>query len=653
MDKQIDIHIFDMDNKLFQELFPKEEKLIDEKDIGKIENRKKYFDIENDRESSYAFSPVIIEALRNKFTIIWNAFNYPKLLDNNYKAILKYFYKRINIEENRNNIVIKFSNSYLKDFSTIINKIKKNKPFLLYVLINDKNNKNEFKFFKFPQYISYVKYCNNEDNKEKKYKFVNIITSYIMEKQKYFFELNSTFQNLFSPNCFLECNILLIGESRAGKSSFINRVFNKLVSHEDANLESVTNNSTQYVYKKGKVGIKLVDTPGIIKNSNIKFIKQILDEYFGKIHLIFFFIKAQSNLENCIEILKYIKNKNEKNFKEGIKKIPLIFIKNGEDLEINNETPAFFKYLKGELKMNNILELYDDKFNQKTKESEKKINEIDEEELFNDNEEIENNYNNNCEGNIVQIHIPTGKNIDKVFWISKEYLIENNRYLMDEKEKEFFQIKEYTKRLIKFYIKKKIEMNKLNKEEKEKKKTLLKKCNDYIDIKKNECSLLYNLEILNIKKGNKLKKAIGIFTGIIIYPLLFVSIFFLPSFISLGLYQFVDIFFDEYILSLSIKYGFDDQDLIEYDLKKYLVEKVDDKEKTTDQKMDNIKTKEIQKIKNANEFFEKLLLYIGPIQCLIKAKELSKNLFDFLEELKNRNEKDWITYNIHEFNKVN
>ena len=43
-------------------------------------------------------------------------------------------------------------------------------------------------------------------------------------------------------------------------------------------------------------------------------------------------------------------------------------------------------------------------------------------------------------------------------------------------------------------------MNKLNKEEKEEKKTLLKKCNDYIDIKKKKCSLLYNLEILNIKK---------------------------------------------------------------------------------------------------------------------------------------------------------
>ena len=40
--------------------------------------------------------------------------------------------------------------------------------------------------------------------------------------------------------------------------------------------------------------------------------------------------------------------------------------------------------------MNNLFELYDDKFNQKTKEEENKINEIDDEELFNDNEDIEN-----------------------------------------------------------------------------------------------------------------------------------------------------------------------------------------------------------------------------------------------------------------------
>ena len=415
---------------------------------------------------------------------------------------------------------------------------------------------------------------------------------------------------------------------------------------------------------------------GIIKESNIKFIKQILDEYFGKIHLIYFFIKAQSNLENCIEILKYIKLKNEENFKKGLKKIPLLFIKNGEDLETNNETPPFFKYLIGELKMKFIYELYDNKFNQKKNDEENKINELDDD-LFNENEEIENNYDNYCEGNIIQIHIPTGKNINKIFWISKEYLIKNNKFLMDEKDKEFIQMKEYTKKLIKFYIKEKIEKNELNKEEKEEKNTLLERCNNYIDKNGNESSLLNNLETLNIKKGNIFKKGIGYFSSIIFFPAFYIAYFFLPCFAVLGLFKLVDFFFDEFILSLSIKYGFDDKDFIEYDLKKYLITKINEEKKNEKENKnidDNIKEKtnkedndinekeklidkkiyneEIQKIIKFNEeFFKKLLLDIGPIQCLIKAKELSKELFDLFEELKNRKEKEWITYQIKEFDK--
>ena len=77
MDKQIDIHIFDMDDNLFKELFPEEQNSIDEKDIGKIENRKKYFGIEKKGEDYNLFMPAIIEVLRKKCTIIWNAFNYP------------------------------------------------------------------------------------------------------------------------------------------------------------------------------------------------------------------------------------------------------------------------------------------------------------------------------------------------------------------------------------------------------------------------------------------------------------------------------------------------------------------------------------------------------------------------------------------------
>ena len=197
--------------------------------------------------------------------------------------------------------------------------------------------------------------------------------------------------------------------------------------------------------------------------------------------------------------------------------------------------------------MHNLLELYDEKLNKKTNDIENKINEIDEEDLFNDNEIIENNYDNYVDGNIIQIHIPTGKNINKIFWISKEYLIENNRYLLDEKDNELIQMKEYTKNLIKFYIKEKLKNKELTKEEKEEKQTLLKKCNDYIEIKKYESSLINNTEILNIKKGNKLKKGIGIFSAIILSPL-FIASFALPFFVSFGLFKFVSLFFDEYFL---------------------------------------------------------------------------------------------------------
>ena len=64
-----------------------------------------------------------------------------------------------------------------------------------------------------------------------------------------------------------------------------------------------------------------------MKKSNINFIKQILDNYFEKIHLIFFFIKAQSNLDNCIEILQYINLRNKKNIKDGKKKFHFSLLK--------------------------------------------------------------------------------------------------------------------------------------------------------------------------------------------------------------------------------------------------------------------------------------------------------------------------------------
>ena len=190
MEKQIDIHIFDMKDELFQVLFPENQNLIDDKNIGKIKNGKTIFGILKKDEDLNIIVPFLIEAFRNKYNIIWNAFNYPKLLDNNYRAILKSFYKTININENRNNIVIKFSNSYFKDFSTTINKIKKKKPFLLCILKNDEISEDEFKFFKSPEFISYISYSNDSNDYNDINNidiYVKKISSFIIEKQKSYF----------------------------------------------------------------------------------------------------------------------------------------------------------------------------------------------------------------------------------------------------------------------------------------------------------------------------------------------------------------------------------------------------------------------------------------------------------------------------------
>ena len=174
--------------------------------------------------------------------------------------------------------------------------------------------------------------------------------------------------------------------------------------------------------------------------------------------------------------------------------------------------------------------------------------------------------------------------------------------------------------------------------------------------------------------------SIGLFSYILFLPFL-MPLFFLPSFATIYPLNFFLNCLDYCILPLAIQYGFDDKDLIEYDLKKYLIKKEhkgdklikdenekknidenkkektnkEDNEKNEKEEMIDIKTDKVKEIQKIMElpyfFFENLLLYIGPIQLLIKSKELSKEIFDLFDELKNRKEKDWITYEIHEFKK--
>ena len=267
MKSEINIHVFGGDQDIYEKIFPEENSFIKE-EFGLIQKR------------SYSYSS------QNKFVFsffkkqkkgTWFAYKYPPLLNENKGKIIRYSHDQIKKSKNKNSIIIKFGNSFMKEFSVIVNKLNLDKLFILFIL--DKNEETHFDKFKEQKYISYITTDKSSDDKDKLY--LKII-SYIWEKDCYLNEKGNECckflpANLLynAPKGFIYCNILLTGEYRSGKSCFINRIFNRLVSYESGNLESITKEITTYeLYpnseedsdkiKKGHGGIKIFDTPGLV-----------------------------------------------------------------------------------------------------------------------------------------------------------------------------------------------------------------------------------------------------------------------------------------------------------------------------------------------------------------------------------------------------
>ena len=627
---QIYVHFFDSKNEIFEKIFTKEcEKNTEE--YGIVEKRIMNCEIQEKNKKPF-FDITYFLAFVQKMT--WVGYKYPELKNNNLNNILNNIKNSIKKNENKNHIFIKFGNEFIKEFKNYINTFEIDCPFLLYVSEKD-NNISNFKFKK-PQNVAYL----IEPEKNNPNILITKITTYILEKVCYFNEKGNDLYKYFpanvlykEPKGFLFLNILLTGESRAGKSSFINRIFNKLVSYESSKVESSTRkinfyelypkeeNSNQL--KRGFGGIKIYDTPGLVKTKDLdsfKLIKEQLDKVFHEIHIIYFFTKAQSNIELCIDMLKYIKIKNKEREEKQLKKIPIIFIKNGEDLNNNEKSPIFFEELKKMLNKNenNLLELYDSSINKRNG-----IDDIEKEEnYFDDEDDIIEGYDNYVDGNMIQIHIPTGKNIHKIFSTTKEYIIQNNTNLTNN---DLLIKRDDVKKLVQFYKKEKLEKKSLEKRENNELNNIYKECNKLVINYKNKCCILYNLDILNIK--TKTKCWIGIIGSVITYT--FSICLVLPI---IAFFFFMKLYKNNCINNLAIKYGFGEKEIYEYELDKYVYKKEIMNEKDFEKKTE--------------EFFKDLTYYIGPIQCLLKAKEMYNQILDLLTELSNKNEKSWNDYKV-------
>ena len=643
-DKGICIYFLGDDHGFYEKIFTNINEIIHKTKKGDI----KILEGKNIKSLSHKDLQTFINSQINiKIEIKLTGYKYPKLSKENGNNIIFDVYNSIKNSENKKNIIICFDKNFIKSLSNLNNKIETDKPFMLFHFSNENEIKNDiFTDFTYPQYISY--FIASEEKEYEKF-FIKVI-SFILEKGCYYLEEGNKL-NKYLPNNilfkqskgFIYLNILLTGESRAGKSCFINRIMNKLVSFESSKLESSTLKINSYeLYpseedahenklKSGYGGIKIYDTPGLVKTNNLnsfQLIKEELSKISNEIHIIYFFIKAQGNLEQCIDMLKYIKDLNNQRISNHMNKIPILFIKNGEDLRKEELKPIIFEELQKELKKYDLIDLYDSSINIKNDKKE-----YDEDNFFDEEENNNNNYDNYINGNIIQVHIPTGKNINKIFSKTKEYIINNNNSLYT---KEFTDYKNYSTQLIKYFIKEKLENKYLSEEESKEYYSLYDISIIAVKDFKNNNSLFYNLDILNIK--SKGKKNIGIIGSVLSYP--FIFLFGIGTFFFAG---FMYLYENNIINNIALKYGFSQKDLFEYGLNNYIFEEKEEKEQKEEKDFDFEKFE-----KKYKEFFEKIIYYIGPIQCLIKSKELFFQIINLLSDLSKRKEEEWNKFQVEQ-----
>ena len=321
-----------------------------------------------------------------KETMEWNAIFYPDITDNNLEDLFESLEKNLNIpdeyeetkinldEDSRKrsrNIIIKFGKKNVHFLINYMNSITKTHLPQVAIITNEKFDEVK-EGLDDNRYLTIIREENKTDED-----LIMEIRNYLWSKECYYNERGNILmkplsskntENKINTNNFV--NIMITGISRSGKSTLINVFSGKLLTLESPFLKIVTNNIRQYeiiASKNGifQTGIRFYDTPGLTKIEKtkvdtIKIVKKAMEKKINEcneakdnIHLIYFILKSDSNLENYIDFFKFIIETNEKRIKNGLKKISVIFIINKSSGKTAEES------LKEFLFTNKLKELYE------------------------------------------------------------------------------------------------------------------------------------------------------------------------------------------------------------------------------------------------------------------------------------------------------
>ena len=319
-------------------------------DLYEIRTFKKYIECFKENE----------EEDKKKQYINWKGYIYPEINDANFEKIFESLKEKL--KENDKNIILKFgkkNSDYIINYMNLDdeNEITKNYLPQIAIVTNEKFSKEEGLYDN--RYLSIIKEKTYDKCLTK-----NNIINYLWEKDCYYNERGNLLSNLTPLNLIKSeeisntyLNIIITGISRSGKSTLINILSEKLVSLESPDVESVTNKITEYViYKKinnnKKIGINLIDTPGLtyIEDKKIDTTKLVIDSIKKKIidckdskndiHMIYFVLKPNENLENHKTFFQFLIDMN----KERKNKIPIIFVINHYiGIDAKNSLKKFLK----------------------------------------------------------------------------------------------------------------------------------------------------------------------------------------------------------------------------------------------------------------------------------------------------------------------
>ena len=328
------------------------------------------------------------ERLFDEKTFKWNGIFFKNRSLDDIMKMIEYKIKEIKHQEKiQNNIII--AKGISQNFSEKLFKgiIKINKQLdikILVIYISQEKIENVKKFDNRTITNIYGDKINDKEFMVEKLRYILSMKDCFFNQRTLEFKKSLNSYDIVTTNQFL--NIVIMGPSRAGKSTLCNTLLNKYEALESLAQESITEVVNEYSNEY----LHIYDTPGLTITENkklgdtskiaLKCLKNILkkvDDSMDDIHVIFFVLKNKPNIENMLPILKFLDKENKTRIEDNRKKIPIIFIVNepkdkkseeeeDDEFEEINEFKETAKGLKNyfeKYEVENLYSEYDDDTN--------------------------------------------------------------------------------------------------------------------------------------------------------------------------------------------------------------------------------------------------------------------------------------------------